>query len=116
MICRFWRGWTAGANADAYDSYLKDELFPQVKRELGGRGYRGFHVLRVDRGFEVEFVTLVWFESMTAVEVFAGATCEKPVISEKARSLLSHFEGRCEHYELSGFEWPQGAGQKGGED
>lgn len=106
MICRLWHGWTAQSNADKYDSYLKNELFPQVKRELGDRGYRGYHVLRIDRGAEVEFMTMVWFESMEAVEVFAGANCETPVISDKARGLLSHFENRCEHYELSGFEWP----------
>jgi hypothetical protein len=105
MICRMWRGWTAQANAEAYGSYLKDELFPHVKRELASRGYRGFHLLRLDRGAEVEFVTMVWFDSMKAVEAFAGPNCETPVISEKARKLLSHFEGRCEHYELSGFEW-----------
>lgn len=105
MICRVWHGWTAHANADAYDSYLRNELFPQVKRELGAHGYRGFHVLRLDRGAEVEFMTMVWFESMKAVESFAGANCERPVISEKAHKLLSHFENRCEHYELSGYDW-----------
>jgi heme-degrading monooxygenase HmoA len=114
MICRIWHGWTAHTNADAYDSYLKSELFPQVKRELGTHGYRGFHLLRIDRGAEVEFMTLMWFESMEAVESFAGANCEKPVISEKARKLLSHFENRCEHYVLSSFSWPPAEGQKGG--
>jgi hypothetical protein len=112
MICRIWHGWTAHANADKYDSYLKNELLPHVKRELGGHGYGGFQVLRLDRGAEVEFMTMLWFESMKAVEAFAGPNCETPVISEKARKLLSHFENRCEHYELSAFEWPRGEREK----
>jgi heme-degrading monooxygenase HmoA len=106
MICRMWRGWTSVANAPAYDSYLKNELFPSVERELAPRGYRGFHVLRLDRRDEAEFVTMVWFESLEAVKSFAGADYEKPVISEKAQKLLVRHADRCEHYDLSGFEWP----------
>lgn len=111
MICRMWHGWTPPEAADAYDSYLKNELFPRVQRELAARGYRGFHVLRRDRGKEVEFVTLVWFDSLDAVRGFAGPNYEVPVISEKARRLLSHYDDRCEHYDLSGFDWPVSAGK-----
>lgn len=106
MVCRMWHGWTSGANAEAYDSYLKHELFPRVKSELERRGYRGFQVLRINRGEEVEFVTMLWFGSLDAVQSFAGADYQVPVISEKALELLSHYDNRCEHYEVSGFEWP----------
>jgi heme-degrading monooxygenase HmoA len=101
-----WRGWTSRANADSYDSYLKSELFPHVKAELGARGYRGFQLLRHDRGDEVEFVTMLWFDSLDAVRGFAGANYEIPVISEKAHRLLSHYAECSEHYEVSGFNWP----------
>jgi hypothetical protein len=97
-----WHGWTKPENADAYENYLKDELFPSVQRELGKSGYRGYHVLRLKQQHEVEFVTLVWFESMQAVQAFAGQDCETPVISPKAKSLLSHYQDRCQHYELCG--------------
>ena len=49
MICRLWKGWTASADADAYEDYLREELFPRVAAELGGRGYEGHHVLRLER-------------------------------------------------------------------
>ena len=42
VICRMWHGWTATTNADAYDTYLKSELFPRLERELSQRGYCGF--------------------------------------------------------------------------
>jgi heme-degrading monooxygenase HmoA len=106
MICRLWRGWTAQANADAYDAYLQNELFPRLQKELAEHGYLGFHLLRLSRGSETEFVTLVWFESLEAVQAFAGARYETPVISEKARSLLSRYAERCDHFEVSGFRWP----------
>jgi heme-degrading monooxygenase HmoA len=107
MICRMWHGWTMASQADAYDSYLRNELFLGVERELGARGYRGFHVLRLERGVEVEFVTLVWFDSLDAVRSFAGQTYEVPVISAKARTLLSHYDERVEHFELSGSNWSE---------
>ncbi len=105
MICRMWRGWTSFAHADAYDSYLRNELFPHVKEELGPRGYRGFLLLRHERPTEVEFVTMLWFDSLEAVQGFAGANYEIPVISDKAHELLSHYAERCEHYQVSGFDW-----------
>jgi heme-degrading monooxygenase HmoA len=101
-----WHGWTSAANADAYDTYLKSELFPRLERELTQHGYRGFQVLRLSKGSEVEFVTLVWFESLSSVRSFAGENYENPVITGKARSLLSRYAERVEHYELSGVRWP----------
>jgi heme-degrading monooxygenase HmoA len=106
VICRMWHGWTAAANADAYDNYLKSELFPRLERELTQHGYLGFQVLRLVKDGEVEFVTLVWFESLQVVRSFAGEHFEKPVISAKAQALLSRYAERVEHYEVSGFRWP----------
>jgi heme-degrading monooxygenase HmoA len=105
VVCRMWRGWTTVENADAYERYLKHELFPRVQRELGQRGYRGYHLLRLRRGGEVEFVTMVWFDSLQAVRGFAGESYETPVISDKARALLAHYQERCDHYELSEWRW-----------
>jgi hypothetical protein len=100
MICRHWKGWTLPHNADAYEAYLRDDLFPRVVRELGARGYRGHHVLRLDRAEESEFVTMVWFTSLDAVKGFAGENYETPVISPTASRLLARYDQRCDHYEL----------------
>jgi hypothetical protein len=94
-----WKGWTTGENADAYASYLERELFPRMQRHLSG--YRGYHVLRQAQSREVEFVTLVWFESLAAVRSFAGETYKVPLISNKALRLLSRYQDRCDHYELA---------------
>jgi len=102
MICRLWHGWTAPANADAYEAYLRHELFPRLAGELGARGYRGFHILRRQHDAETEFVTLVWFDSLDAVRGFAGDGYEVAVISDKARRLLSRHEPRADHFELHG--------------
>ncbi len=106
MICRMWHGWTTLQNADTYDKYLQKELFPRVQRELTPKGYLGFQLLRHTDGIEVEFVTMLWFESIDSVKGFAGEDYSVPVISDKAKSLLSRFANRVAHYDLSASSFP----------
>ncbi len=102
MVCRVWRGWTTTGHAQNYDDYLQKELFPRLSLELRSHGYRGYQLLRLARGEEVEFMTMLWFESIENVRLFAGENYETPVISQKARTLLMRFADRADHYELSG--------------
>lgn len=99
MIGRIWHGWTTPANADAYESLLKSEIFVGIQgREIPG--YRGIHLFRRDLDGEVEFVTLMWFDSIEAVRAFAGEDYEVAVVPPKARALLSRFDARSQHYEV----------------
>jgi heme-degrading monooxygenase HmoA len=86
-------------NADAYESLLKSEIFIGIQnRHI--LGYRGIHLLRRDLGDVVEFVTVMWFDSMEAVRAFAGEDYEVAVVPPKARALLSRFDERSQHYEV----------------
>ncbi|MEJ2108224.1 MAG: hypothetical protein P8X48_13005 [Acidiferrobacteraceae bacterium] len=99
MISRIWHGWTTPANADAYEELLKSEIFVGIQeREIAG--YRGIHLLRRDSSDEVEFVTIMWFDSLDAVRAFAGEDYEVAVVPPKARALLSRFDARSQHYEV----------------
>jgi heme-degrading monooxygenase HmoA len=102
VICRVWRGWTTLENAQSYDDYLQKELFPRLERDLQTPGFRGYQLLRLNRGGEAEFMTMLYFESLDKVHAFAGENYETPVISAKARLLLSHYAERADHYQLSG--------------
>ncbi len=102
MICRVWRGWTSVGRAPDYDDYLQKELFPRLDQELRSRGYRGYQLLRLSRGEEVEFMTMLFFDSIESVRSFAGEKYETPVISEKAHSMLTRFADRVDHYQLGG--------------
>ena len=106
MICRIWHGWTTLENAGTYEAYLTLELFPRIEHELKDYGYCGYHLLKLKGEAAVEFVTMVWFDSLEAVRFFAGEAYEKPVISPKAEALLSHYAERCDHYDLASFQWP----------
>jgi hypothetical protein len=104
MISRVWHGWTVPANADAYEALLKGEIFTGIQnRQIAG--YRGIHLFRRNLGDEVEFVTVMWFDSVDAVRVFAGKDYEVAVVPPKARALLSRFDARSQHYEVKAAQW-----------
>ena len=98
MIVRIWHGWTAPHNADAYQRLLLEEIFTGIAaRNIAG--YRGIQLLRRDAGDEVEFVTVMRFNSLEVVRAFAGADYEVAVVPPAARALLKRFDARSAHYE-----------------
>jgi antibiotic biosynthesis monooxygenase (ABM) superfamily enzyme len=99
MIFRIWHGWTAPENADAYEGLLKEEIFVGI-RARNIPGFHGIRLLRRAAGDMVEFVTIMTFEALDAVRQFAGDDYELAVVPPKARTLLSHFDQRSQHYEL----------------
>ncbi len=99
MISRIWHGWTTPANAGAYENLLKSEIFVGIKdRQIAG--YQGIQLLRRDIGPEVEFITIMWFDSLEAVRDFAGEDYEAAVVPPKARAILAHFDARSQHYNV----------------
>lgn len=99
MIVRIWHGWTTFENADTYENLLKEEIFTGiVHREIPG--FREIQLLRRPLQSEVEFVTIMWFDSIEAVRQFAGEDYEVAVVPPSARKVLSHFDARSQHYQL----------------
>ena len=99
MISRIWHGWTNRENADAYEQLLRSEIFTGIA-ERATPGYRGIHLLRRDVDEGVEFVTIMWFDSLDDVRAFAGEEYTVAVVPPKARQLLSHFDAHSAHYEV----------------
>jgi heme-degrading monooxygenase HmoA len=99
MISRIWHGWTSSEQADEYESLLRNEIFVGIEsRRI--EGYRGIQLLRRELGREVEFVTVMWFDSLAAVRAFAGDDYEQAVVPPKARALLLRFDERSKHYDV----------------
>lgn len=99
MIARIWHGWTTPDNADAYQALLDEEIFTGIRnRRIAG--FRDIQLLRrADEG-EVEFVTVMYFDSLDAVREFAGNDYEACVVPESARRVLKRFDQRSQHYEV----------------
>ncbi len=99
MISRIWHGWTTPANADKYEALLKEEIFVGIQNQRI-RGFKGIQLLRRGVVEEIEFVTIMLFDSLDAVREFAGENYEVAVVPEKARAVLSRFDQRSQHYEI----------------
>jgi heme-degrading monooxygenase HmoA len=97
MIGRLWRGWANPEQADAYESLLRSEVLPGIRRIAG---HRGAYVLRRERDGRVEFVTVTFFDDLDAVRAFAGDDYEAAVVPPAARALLDEFEERSAHFEV----------------
>lgn len=98
MIARLWHGWTSPDNAEPYERFLREQMFPSMRRVPG---FLGAELLRRDAGDEVAFVTITRFESYDAVRAFAGENYERAVIEPEARGLLSRHDDRSEHFEVA---------------
>lgn len=97
MIKRIWHGWTSLENADRYEELLRSEIFPGIA-EKGVPGYLGIELYRRPASSEVEFVTVMSFDSWAAVEQFAGDDHQASYVPLSARALLSRFDSRSAHY------------------
>jgi len=99
MIARVWHGWTTHGNADAYEALLKDEVFPGIQsRNIPGLA--GLQLLRRRLTGETEFLVMMRFHSLDDVRGFTGEDYEVAYVPERARTLLSRFDERSQHYEL----------------
>jgi len=99
MISRIWHGYISFENADTYEKLLKEEIIVGIRnRNIGG--FREIQVLRRALEKEVEFITVMWFDSIESVKQFAGEDYEVAVVPQKAREVLSHFDDRSQHYEV----------------
>lgn len=99
MISRIWHGYTTPENADTYESLLKSEIFVGIKgREIPG--FRNIQLFRRSLGDEVEFITVMWFDTLEAVKAFAGEDYEAAVVPPSARAVLKRFDDRSQHYEV----------------
>jgi len=98
MVARVWRGWAATReHADAYEAMLKPELLPGISAK---KGYRGSHLLRRDAGNEIEFVTILFFDSLDDIKAIAGADYETAVIPEARKQHLSRYDAIAVHYDV----------------
>jgi heme-degrading monooxygenase HmoA len=99
MISRIWHGYTSKGDADAYEQLLRDEIITGIE-ERSIAGFREIQLFRRDLGDDVEFITVMWFDSLDAVRAFAGEDHEASVVPPAARHLLARFDERSQHYEV----------------
>ena len=99
MIARVWHGYTKPENAEAYENMLKPELLPGIGKK---KGYRGSYLLRRNLGGEVEFITILLWDSFDDLRAAAGhADYETAIIPDERRKYLQRFDAKAAHYDLA---------------
>ena len=96
-IKRIWHGWTTPEDADAYQALLQAEVFPGIEAKHIP-GYRAIELLRHDGADEVEFITIMTFDSLDNVIAFHGDDYERAYVPDAARKVLKRWDEA--HYEV----------------
>jgi heme-degrading monooxygenase HmoA len=99
MIARVWHGYTKPEHADSYAAMLKPELLPGISK---AKGYKGSYLLRRNLGAEVEFITILLWDSIDALRAAAGHDdYETAIIPEGRRKYLARYDTKASHYEVA---------------
>jgi heme-degrading monooxygenase HmoA len=98
MIARVWHGYTTPEHADAYEKMLKPELLPGISKVPG---YRGSYLLRNSADNEVEFITIILWDSIDSIRAVAGTNYENAVIPEDRMQYLARYDAKAKHYEVA---------------
>ena len=103
-VARIWRGWTTVENADAYQRVVNGEVLPAIfDRSIPG--LVGAHLMRADivENEEVEFTTIMWFESLDSVKNFMGKDYQLSHVPEDAQAVLKRFDAQAKHFHILDF-------------
>jgi heme-degrading monooxygenase HmoA len=77
---------------------LKPELLPGIGQK---KGYRGSYLLRRDLGAEVEFITILLWDSLADLRAAAGQDdFETAIIPEERLKYLTRFDTKAAHYDV----------------
>jgi len=100
-VARIWRGWTTVENADAYQRVVDGEVLPAIfDRSIPG--LISAHLMRADmvENEEVEFITIMWFESIDSVKNFMGEDYRRSHVPENAQVVLKRFDTEAKHFHI----------------
>ena len=96
-IKRIWHGWTTPDNAEIYENLLHDEVFPSIEAK-NISGYRSIELLRRNQGDEVEFITIMTFDSLQNVVEFHGDDYERSYVPDAAKKILKRWDQTSAHF------------------
>ena len=97
MIIRSWRALAKTEKEAAYLAHFRGEVLPRL-RQLAG--FRGATLLRHAQKAGVELIVLTRWESMQAMQAFAGQDCHLAVVADEAQPCFHSYEPTVTHHEV----------------
>lgn len=99
MIKRIWHGYTTPENADAYEQLLEAEVFPGIEAKKIP-GYCGIELYRRKLGQEIQFTTVMTFDSLDNVIAFQGEDYSAAYVPAEAQKILQRWDARSSHHDV----------------
>jgi heme-degrading monooxygenase HmoA len=97
MISRQWRGLAKRTLAEDYVQHLRSETFPGLTIIPG---FISASILRREVQGGIEFLIVTNWESIGAIQEFAGPDFEKAVVPEKVQNMMIDYDRQARHYEV----------------
>ena len=97
MIARIWHGRTNTAKADEYLAFLQQRALRDYR---GTPGNLAAYILRRAEGDVTHFLTLTHWESLEAIQAFAGRDIARARYYPEDSGFLLEFEPTVQHHEL----------------
>jgi len=98
MIVRMWSARTSKSQSKIYQQHFVDAVLPALRNF---DGYSSSRVLTRPRNDEIEILVLTVWNSFAAIDAFAGADREAAVVAPEAAALLTDYDRRVRHFEVS---------------
>jgi heme-degrading monooxygenase HmoA len=103
LIARVWSARTTSALSQAYLEHFSQNVRPSLQRLTG---FLGFTVSTRSSAAEVEIVVTTYWQSLAAIDAFAGPDRESAVVAAEAAALLTDYDLRVRHYEVAQSSFP----------
>ncbi len=99
MIVRMWHGKVPTSKAAAYREFTNGRALPDYQSV---KGNLSAYVLEREEGDITHFITLTFWESLEAIQGFAGQDVEVAKYYPEDKDFLLEFEPTVVHYEVVG--------------
>lgn len=99
MIIRMWHGRVNHEKAAAYRLFLIERAIPDYQAVPGNLSVK---ILQRHEDDATHFITMTSWESLEAINAFAGADAEKAKYYPEDEEFLLEFEPSVVHYEVVG--------------
>jgi heme-degrading monooxygenase HmoA len=97
MIARTWKAVADKEQVQHYVMHFEKNVFPELRQIMG---FLGVYVMEkpVGDGMEIQVMTL--WESMEAIQQFAGEQVDQAVVEPEAQAVLRSFDTTVSHHEV----------------
>ncbi len=97
MIARHWRGLAKRERADEYLVHLRTKTFPLLSAIPG---FIDARILKREVSEGVELLIVTQWDSLQAIQRFAGANAERAVVPDDVHDMMVDYDRTVRHYEV----------------